>query len=87
MPKPRDCQAQQHSDQMICAKCGLAWDVSDPDIPACNPSRTPTKVEISAPVTLPDKVAGEMVKAYNANAGGIRGMQSAYRLFLDRVDL
>lgn len=29
------CQARQFSDQMHCSKCGLAWDVNDPDRPAC----------------------------------------------------
>lgn len=35
MPKPNDCQARQHSDQMICARCGIVWDVNDPDPPTC----------------------------------------------------
>ena len=44
------------------------------------------------PVMLPDEVAVEMVKTYQANArdglkGQIAGMQAAYRLFLDRVEL
>ena len=29
------CQARQHSDQMICHKCGLVWDMNDPDPPVC----------------------------------------------------
>ena len=44
------------------------------------------------PVDLPSDVAAEMVKTYQANArdgikGQIAGMQAAYRLFLDRVEL
>lgn len=44
------------------------------------------------PVMLPDEVAVEMVKTYQVNArdglkGQIAGMQAAYRLFLDRVEL
>lgn len=31
----RNCQARQHSDQKICHKCGLVWDMNDPDPPAC----------------------------------------------------
>lgn len=43
------------------------------------------------PADLPDDLAGEMVKVFHANAregvrGHIRGMQAAYRLFLDRVE-
>lgn len=30
------CEARQHSDQMICHKCGLSWDTNDPDPPECN---------------------------------------------------
>lgn len=44
------------------------------------------------PTELPVDVAAEMVKTYQANArdglkGQIAGMQAAYRLFLDRVEL
>lgn len=30
----RTCKARQYSDQMMC-QCGLAWDVNDPEPPAC----------------------------------------------------
>lgn len=29
------CKARQYSDQMQCGRCGLAWDVSDPEPPEC----------------------------------------------------
>ena len=29
------CRARQYSDQMICGKCALVWDVNDPDPPVC----------------------------------------------------
>lgn len=32
---PSPCQARQYSDQMVCAKCDLAWDVNDPEPPKC----------------------------------------------------
>lgn len=35
-PSPR-CQAQQYSDQMQCGRCGLTWDMNDPDPPKCSP--------------------------------------------------
>lgn len=38
------------------------------------------------PDKLPDDVAAEMVKTYQANGGHNTGMQAAYRLFLDRVE-
>lgn len=33
------CKAIQYSDQMQCGTCGLAWDVNDPEPPACKPIR------------------------------------------------
>ena len=50
------------------------------------------KTRKALPHELPDDVAAEMVKTYKANArdglkGQIAGMQAAYRLFLDRVEL
>lgn len=29
------CRARQMSDQMVCNGCGQAWDMNDPDPPAC----------------------------------------------------
>lgn len=31
----KPCQARQYSDQMICGKCGVQWDVDDPEPPVC----------------------------------------------------
>lgn len=45
------------------------------------------KARQGLPHELPNDVAAEMVKTYQANAGGLAGMQAAYRLFLDRVEL
>lgn len=33
--KRAGCKAIQYSDQMSCADCALAWDVNDPEPPAC----------------------------------------------------
>jgi hypothetical protein len=110
MPKRHNCQARQYGDQMICAPCGLNWDVNDPEPPECrkNIKRATArvaKIEAEAlpviphrhgqgrlPDELPPDLATEMVKTYQANArdglkGQIAGMQAAYRLFLDRVEL
>ena len=35
MSTDHQCQARQYSDQMCCGKCGLAWDVNDPEPPKC----------------------------------------------------
>lgn len=29
------CKARQHSDQMVCDRCNLCWDMNDPDPPEC----------------------------------------------------
>ena len=98
--KRHNCHAWQESDQMRCVPCGLVWDMNDPEPPECrkNIKRAVAKVaKIEAaplpikpkgmPTELPVDVAAEMVKTYQANAGGLSGMRAAYRLFLDRVEL
>lgn len=29
------CTARQYSDQMMCDRCGFAWDMNDPEPPRC----------------------------------------------------
>ena len=29
------CEARQYSDQKVCDRCGLCWDMNDPDLPEC----------------------------------------------------
>lgn len=51
MKRDRNCQARQHSDQMICSKCGLVWDVNDPEPPECGTGKpTPLTAEDFHPV-------------------------------------
>ena len=38
----KDCQAVQHSDQMVCDKCDQSWDANDPAPPSCAPAELPT---------------------------------------------
>jgi len=38
------CQARRYGDQMQCGQCGLSWDVSDAERPACDPQRKASKV-------------------------------------------
>lgn len=33
--RPRNCQAQRQANEMRCARCGLLWDLNDPEPPAC----------------------------------------------------
>lgn len=100
MKTQRSCLARQHSDQMMCEACGLAWDVNDPDPPACRKVDRRSKIvkEIKTfdapaaprvkrlPDQLPADLAIDMVKAFLANGQSINGMQAAYRLFLDRIE-
>lgn len=37
------CEAKQYSDQMVCVRCRLTWDVNDPAAPQCDPI---TKIKI-----------------------------------------
>lgn len=89
------CHARRYLDQMICVPCGLIWDVNDPEPPKCK-TRSKLKVD-PAPIILPSttsipaelskELAGDMAKVYKANGDGVKGMQAAYRLFLDRTEL
>ena len=87
MPKRHNCQARQYGDQMMCAPCGLNWDVNDPEPPECRKVDRRTKqakvvTEFEAghipecrkgiPVELPPDVAAEMAKVYHANEKGGR---------------
>jgi len=47
MSKPRTgCSARQQSDQMTCDRCGLVWDMNDPDPPACLSERERVRVRL-----------------------------------------
>lgn len=35
----KTCKARQYSDQMVCNKCHVAWDVNDPEPPECGQSK------------------------------------------------
>lgn len=35
----RGCVARRHGDQMHCARCGLQYDVNDPEPPRCLTTR------------------------------------------------
>ena len=98
---PHACQARQYGDQLMCAACGLNWDVNDPEPPACHPSDRRTRQAKATvkfedaerpantqglPPDLPVDVAFEMVKTYQAHGGHLNGMRAAYRLLLDRME-
>ena len=103
MSRRPGCLARQYADQMTCAACGLTWDTNDPEPPECrtNIKRAAARVaKVEAetaplmpkaapglPDDLPDDLAGEMVKGYQANGANTVGMQAAYRIFLDRMEL
>lgn len=86
------CLARQYSDQKMCAPCGIAWDINDPEPPQCGKydSRTklvkiltPKKEKEPArmlPPELPDDVAALMTKAFNNG-----GAKAAYRIILDHL--
>lgn len=41
--RPRECKARQHSDQKHCDRCGLVWDMNDPEPPEC---KTVAEIEL-----------------------------------------
>ena len=38
-----DCKAKRCNDEMHCGKCGLVWDIKDPEPPRCKPERHATR--------------------------------------------
>lgn len=38
------CKARQYSDEMQCGRCGLCWDVNDPDPPKCLDNPAPVRM-------------------------------------------
>lgn len=80
-PEPPECRKVDRRTKK--AKSAAEW---------LQASIAHAKARRGLPDELPDDVAAEMVKTYRANArdglmGQIAGMQAAYRLFLDRVEL
>jgi len=82
MRKSTQCQSRQYGDQIICAACGLNWDVNDPEPPACGNVDQRTKQAKAVakfetpiqkktpwrmPYALPVDVAQEMAKVFRAN--------------------
>lgn len=50
------CQARRYSDQMLCGTCGLAWDVNDPEPPACQPEPSSALSNRAAPYETPRRL-------------------------------
>ena len=46
------CEARQISDQMNCQRCGLVWDMNDPEPPQCKRRQDPKPSEPVASKTL-----------------------------------
>lgn len=46
--RPNACEARQYSDQMSCHRCGLVWDMNDPEPPECLDGSQPTSAEKNA---------------------------------------
>ena len=44
----RRCTAIQYSDQKVCKRCNLVWDMNDPDPPACLPEKPVESVRLQA---------------------------------------
>lgn len=60
------CKVRRYSDQMVCATCGLAWDVNDPGPPVCGEVRRIEKAvatigelrkQLEEPVDIPAPAA------------------------------
>lgn len=81
------CHARQESDQMVCHRCGIRWDMNDPEPPACRVARTIGPVEVPRirawmPLALPDWLAEKMA-IIAAETPGPEGLKRAYAVFLE----
>lgn len=56
------CLAIQHSDQMLCGRCGLGWDVNDECRPPCSAQPAPMPEPNRVPA-LYRRNRGEMIDA------------------------
>lgn len=52
MPEVNRCEARQCSDQMVCDRCDLGWDMNDPDPPECCASPVQVKKELPRHVRI-----------------------------------
>ena len=59
----RGCNARQYSDQMVCDKCGLEWDVNDPDAPAC-------KTKQQRALTWIDRIRSKVISTSKKKTNG-----------------
>ena len=91
---PHGCQARTQGSDVYCHRCGLTWDLGDPERPACKPLAHPrravadavtrTERPTVAPVSLvlpsdpPLDLLHAMERAYVRG-----GMRDAYRVLMD----
>lgn len=61
--KTKGCSALQMSDQMVCNKCGLRWDMNDPDPPTCRTLSANAVIEVGSS----DKTKNRFYHAFKNN--------------------
>jgi hypothetical protein len=86
----RNCPARQHSDQMVCDRRGLVWEVNDPEPPECleEPKPVGAKVEPSAITDYWYKYYFDHHCTLCGNSGRIdtRGVRTAAGIPVGRVN-
>ena len=65
-----DCEAVQHSDQLVCKRCDLVWDVNDLYEPPCGhesiqPKQNTNKHNIFEILGAATGISGAIMMAYN----------------------
>jgi hypothetical protein len=81
----RNCKARRHSDQMICASCGLLWDIDDVP-PDCAPRVNAYKVgPVEKPADSPMQQAiSTLIFGMQARSDNI--LREALNLYFGRDD-
>jgi len=44
----KPCEARQYSDQKVCHRCNLVWDMNDPEPPECPLEASPEREALRA---------------------------------------
>lgn len=63
------CDARQHSDQMVCGRCGTAWDVNDPEPPQCGKTGADARSSGAPSQSLPKRRRSDYGRDPEAHSG------------------
>jgi hypothetical protein len=72
------CKAFQQSDQMVCHRCGLIWDMNDPEPPACGLTTEVSQLDVQEYKSDPVYVTPEDAHRINGLADRLRNYAESF---------